>query len=76
MNRQPFLYRGCAIRPEHKDEPILVGCNNSVNRYLKDYWHIEFPDSTWIHVGTKDQARQYIDAHIYQHCLPGELIPA
>lgn len=57
----PFKYRGCDIVPETLPQSILVGCNNSVNRYLKRVWRILFPDGTWIRTGTKKTARQYIN---------------
>jgi hypothetical protein len=64
--RKPFTYRGCIATPEHLPREILVGCNNSVNRYLRVVWRVTFPDQTWIRCGTKHQSRQYID-HVGRH---------
>jgi hypothetical protein len=59
--RKPFAYRGCTATPEYLPREILVGCNNSVNRYLRIVWRVTFPDQTWALVGTKAMVRQYID---------------
>lgn len=62
-----FTYRGCEIDPEVMDEPTLVACNNSVNRYLRKVWRITFPDQTWTRVGTKDTAKSYINLALPHH---------
>lgn len=67
MKPKPFSYSGCTVAPELLSEPILVGCNNSVNRYLKQVWRVTFPDGTWCRVGTKGEARRYIRTHLYYH---------
>jgi hypothetical protein len=59
--RKPFEYRGCIATPERLPREILVGCNNSVNRYLRVVWRVTFPDETWIRCGTKDQVRSYVN---------------
>lgn len=56
-----WTYRGCLIGIETLPDPILIGCNRGVNRYLKSFWRIVFPDGTWIRCGTKQQCRSYID---------------
>lgn len=65
--RKPFEYNGCRVEPETLPEPRLIGCNNSVNRYLRQVWRAIFPDKTWCLLGTKRMARSYIDAHKHQH---------
>jgi hypothetical protein len=62
-----FTYKGCEVMPEQSEKSILLGCNNGVNRYLRRYWHVRFPDGTWVNVGTKDQVRAYIDRVGYRH---------
>jgi hypothetical protein len=59
--RKAFTYKGCTVSPHTHKDAILVGCNDSVNRYLKSVWWITFPDKTWVDTGTKLQAKQYID---------------
>ena len=60
--RKTWNYKGCTIAPETFTESILVGCNNSVNRYLKTVWRITFPDNSWERVGTKRMAVGYINS--------------
>jgi hypothetical protein len=59
--RKPFAYRGCTATPERLPKEILVGCNNSVNRYLRVVWRVTFPDGTWALCGTKETARSCVD---------------
>jgi hypothetical protein len=59
--RKPFDYRGCTATHERLPREILVGCNNSVNRYLRVVWRVTFPDRTWALCGTKDMARRYVN---------------
>jgi hypothetical protein len=67
MSRKAFKYRGCTVEPTVRKSSILVGCNNSVNRYLSNVWNVLFPDNTWATVGTKLQARQYVDRVGHSH---------
>jgi hypothetical protein len=65
--RNAFTYRGCVATPEQLPREILVGCNQSVNRYLRLVWRITFPDQTWVRVGTKDMVRRYVEWKGHQH---------
>jgi hypothetical protein len=65
--RNLFHYKGATVWPEHSTKPVLVACNKGVNRYLKDFWRIVFPNDTFCRIGTKAQARQYIDAKGHSH---------
>lgn len=65
--RKPFEYKGCKIKPEVSEKPVLVGCNDGVNRYFRNYWLVTFPDKTWTKVGTKGMAIIYIDQHVHSH---------
>ena len=65
--RKSFNYRGCTISPEVLDNSILVACNASVNRYLKTVWRVTFPDLTWARLGTKNQARRYVESKLHLH---------
>lgn len=55
------------MAPETLPDSILVGCNNSVNRYLRTVWRVTFPDKTWIRCGTVGESKRYINAHLHQH---------
>ena len=64
---KPFTYRKVTVTPERMTPPILVACNNGVNRYLGTVWRMTFPDQTWCRTGTKLQARQYINRVGHSH---------
>jgi uncharacterized lipoprotein NlpE involved in copper resistance len=70
MTRKTWEYKGCTIAPEIV-APTLVGCNNSVNRYLTVVWRITFPDKTWCRVGTKRLARGYIESRGHSYGVVG-----
>lgn len=67
MNRKPFETSGCIVTPEWLPRPILIGCNRSVNRYLRTAWRVTFPDQTWCRVGTKQMAKWYAATNIRGH---------
>lgn len=67
--REPFNTYGCTIERESLAGPILVACNNNVNRYLKTVWRVTFPDGTWCRVGTKQEASRYAGANIHNHSV-------
>jgi hypothetical protein len=71
VRQKPWEFKGCTITPETMSEPILAGCNNSVNRYLKTVWRITFPNKTWCRVGTKDMARGYINSRGHSYGVTG-----
>jgi hypothetical protein len=59
-----WTYKGCSIRPETIPGGILIGMNGQKNQYRTIVWRIEFPDNTWVRVGTKAIARGYIDGYL------------
>lgn len=71
MTRKTWEYKGCTIAPEKLDKPTLVGCNNSVNRYLTTVWRITFPDGTWCRTGTKRMAVRHVESKGHSHGVVG-----
>ena len=68
--RHSFTYRAVRVDPEFLHEPILVGCNDGETRYLCVVWRLTFPDDTWLRVGTKKQARLWIDRYPCSATIP------
>ena len=61
-------YKGCHVEPELVHPAILVSMGKGRgNRDLFCVWRITFPDHTWIRVGSKKAAQQYIDPNIAAH---------
>ena len=63
--RKIWEYKNCKIIPIDCQPPIWGKCGEPIDFgrgiVRNRYWRIYFPDESWIHVGTKQDAREYID---------------
>lgn len=67
MMRKEWSYKGCHIEPI-KGEARYFGSKHFVpdsrsTQYRTAYWRINFPDSTWIFGGTKEECRDCINRY-------------
>lgn len=67
--RQNFLYRGKMVL-KTEGSSRYFGCRHGC--YLRRWWKILFGDGTWIFVGTKAEARTYIDKWMSRNLTLGK----